>query len=460
MCPTDTTDPMCNNTAPVTKKTYVEIGTGTTDSTGKYTPPPTYTFATFTSPMIQSAFETQAATYGGHPADLTYRDQITTNFGNGPYWVQGGALFKDVFFATEGTCYSATDYATPPRTWRPKDYATAGCANWPAQWERIESACLCTQFQQDTYTRVCDANPPYYTETMATTTVPVNMSACSGTPMNCTSGLLQEGLNQCTGSLTTYSAYITCPVSGGSITIPQTKVVKTCSAQVDPATFPVEYRSVPISNYGIVQWETNKCTPCQAYSNQTVVDVPAPPSPPEAPPYDPTTCTNFKVFSGTDKRCHKSGMETIFTDCCDLDGWFPTWCDNEEKELKKRRLAGTCHDVGEYCSKRIKFLFVKVCVQKKETYCCFNSKLSRILNEQMRPQLNRTFGSAEKPDCKGFTPEEFAQVDFSQVDLQEYVDDIQANTGKGTTDILKGMNEWIQEQYTTPGNPAPATKKE
>jgi conjugal transfer mating pair stabilization protein TraN len=79
-------------------------------------------------------------------------------------------------------------------------------------------------------------------------------------------------------------------------------------------------------------------------------------------------------------------------------------------------------------------------VQKAKSFCCFNSKLARIIHEQGRPQL-QSFQpngawtgvpgdpnfSVKKPNCRGFTPQEFQALDFNKIDLSEYIEDIQRN---------------------------------
>ena len=60
--------------------------------------------------------------------------------------------------------------------------------------------------------------------------------------------------------------------------------------------------------------------------------------------------------------------------------------------------------------------------------CCFASKLARIINEQGRPQLGIGWGSPEAPDCRGLSPEEFQSIDFSQIDLSEYIDDMEVKS--------------------------------
>jgi conjugal transfer mating pair stabilization protein TraN len=66
----------------------------------------------------------------------------------------------------------------------------------------------------------------------------------------------------------------------------------------------------------------------------------------------------------------------------------------------------------------------KVCLEKTVNYCCFNSKLARIIQEQGRPQLGRSFGDPKNPDCSGLTIGDIMKIDFSKVDFSEFIADI------------------------------------
>jgi len=166
------------------------------------------------------------------------------------------------------------------------------------------------------------------------------------------------------------------------------------------------------------------------------------------------------IFSGRDKRCRPDGIETGYFDCCgDSDIWFDVGgepinpflppdgslvasriskCKGEEKELIALKQKGLCHYVGSYCSSEI----FGLCIQRKKTYCCFNSKMGRILQEEGRPTLKAfapsgNWGSAKEPSCRGFTPEEFQMLDFSRIDLSEGYGDIQVNTQEQMTSTMQ-----------------------
>jgi conjugal transfer mating pair stabilization protein TraN len=114
-------------------------------------------------------------------------------------------------------------------------------------------------------------------------------------------------------------------------------------------------------------------------------------------------------------------------------------CDQGDIQTTMARDSGLCHSVGDFCYK--KWAMVG-CVQQAKGYCCYNSKLARIIAEQGRPQLNvfgsdGGWGSANAPNCRGFTPEEFQALDFNRIDLTEYY----AVVEKDMADKVKGAQQ-------------------
>ena len=81
-----------------------------------------------------------------------------------------------------------------------------------------------------------------------------------------------------------------------------------------------------------------------------------------------------------------------------------------------------CHGVGSYCSMRLPI--IRACIETTESYCCFNSRLARLLNEQGRAQLAKGWGVPEAPDCSGFTLAQMQSLDFSRMDLAEFYAEI------------------------------------
>lgn len=91
-------------------------------------------------------------------------------------------------------------------------------------------------------------------------------------------------------------------------------------------------------------------------------------------------------------------------------------CEQEEFELAAKKDVKSCNYVGSYCADEV----LGQCIEKREAYCCFNSPLSRIINEQVAPQLTGGFGSPENPECGGLTVQQVSSIDWSQVDLGEW----------------------------------------
>ena len=115
---------------------------------------------------------------------------------------------------------------------------------------------------------------------------------------------------------------------------------------------------------------------------------------------------------------------------------FGSGCDQNDVQTAILNDSGYCHYLGDMCVKKNSILG---CIQRAKRFCCFNSKMARIVAEQGRPQLKSfipdgDWGTPEHPNCRGFTPEEFQQLDFSKIDLSEYF-----------TDIMEGMEQNIQD---------------
>ena len=92
-------------------------------------------------------------------------------------------------------------------------------------------------------------------------------------------------------------------------------------------------------------------------------------------------------------------------------------CEEEELQLGVHRELKNCSYVGSYCKTEI----LGTCIEERESYCCFNSPLSRILQEQVRPQLGLTFGTPKSPICTGIPVERMEDVDWDLVNLDEWI---------------------------------------
>lgn len=183
--------------------------------------------------------------------------------------------------------------------------------------------------------------------------------------------------------------------------------------------------------------------------------------------------TNFTVFSGDRETCHKpvfglinccagkvSGVLTLGAGAAALAGGpaaiaalatpFLTLfaCSQDEMKLDIRDRMGFCHKVGTYCSSSI----LGICKTKRTAYCCFESKLSRILQEQGRIQLGRPWGAPKREQCLGFTIDEFARLDLSIMDFTEvYAEFVDAARLPDEVETMTQIQQKIQDYYDLHG---------
>jgi conjugal transfer mating pair stabilization protein TraN len=102
-------------------------------------------------------------------------------------------------------------------------------------------------------------------------------------------------------------------------------------------------------------------------------------------------------------------------------------CSNEEKVTAMKRDARLCVEFGDYCSQCVTvFGRCVACLARTQSFCCFNSHLARIINQQGRRQIGKTWGSdtARNPDCSGFSVAQLQSLDFSRLDLSEFYAEI------------------------------------
>lgn len=108
-------------------------------------------------------------------------------------------------------------------------------------------------------------------------------------------------------------------------------------------------------------------------------------------------------------------------------------CDIPEVQTQMKLGApGICHHVGSYCSAEIPL--IGGCITTRQQYCCFNSKLANIIQEQGRPQVGKGWGTPQVPDCSGFSVAQLGQLDFSKMDLSSFIADVVA---QATPDAAK-----------------------
>ena len=186
--------------------------------------------------------------------------------------------------------------------------------------------------------------------------------------------------------------------------------------------------------------------------------------------FDEATLT---LFSGEKTGCHKpvfglinccagksSGLITTAAGAAALAGG-PTaiaalatpfltlfLCSAEEKTLDVKDRMGLCHNLGTYCSDKV----LGICTSKRTAYCCFESKLTRIIQEQGRPQIGKAWGKPKKETCKGFSVDEFARLDLSVMDFTEvYAEFIDAAKLPDELDMARTVQQRIEDYLQNGG---------
>ena len=151
--------------------------------------------------------------------------------------------------------------------------------------------------------------------------------------------------------------------------------------------------------------------------------------------------TNLGIFKGQSRRCRKAWNGA--RDCCGSGNrWAVQWkmasgCDSSETELGDWRAKRRCVEVGTYCAKKLPIIG---CIEKKTTFCCFGTKLSKLIQEQGRLQLGMGWGDPESPNCRGLSPEELSRLDMSKMDLSELYAEVSASFKPQTqSHVAKGL---------------------
>jgi conjugal transfer mating pair stabilization protein TraN len=130
-----------------------------------------------------------------------------------------------------------------------------------------------------------------------------------------------------------------------------------------------------------------------------------------------SSASNCKVFKGAVHSCKMNPIGS--RNCCKDKGWANdlklTGCNESEKLLAKKKESSLCHNVGSYCARKV----LGICLEKRQGYCCFNSKMARIIHEQGRQQLGISWGTPKEPNCQPLTVEQLQKINFDKIDLSE-----------------------------------------
>ncbi|WP_435301974.1 conjugal transfer protein TraN [Escherichia coli] len=159
----------------------------------------------------------------------------------------------------------------------------------------------------------------------------------------------------------------------------------------------------------------------------------------------------IRAFTGQAKFCKKAAAG--YSNCCKDSGWGQdiglAKCSSDEKALAKAKSNKLTVSVGEFCSKKV----LGVCLEKKRSYCQFDSKLAQIVQQQGRNgQLRISFGSAKHPDCRGITVDELQKIQFNRLDFTNFYEDLMNNQKIPDSGVLtQKVKEQIADQLKQAG---------
>lgn len=177
---------------------------------------------------------------------------------------------------------------------------------------------------------------------------------------------------------------------------------------------------------------------------------------------DPTRSETCKVFGGEWQVCRKGkgGFESLWN-CCDIAGGsdalaegnfveailedgakeifvgpnvemffsaaknllqFFVPCKDQEIELATSKEIDAVVYLGSFCGEEIDVGFDEICIRTDRSYCAWGTTLGRVIMEQAKPQVGGGFGYKKNPDCSGLTIEQLENLDWSQIDLEDWAD--------------------------------------
>ncbi len=121
-------------------------------------------------------------------------------------------------------------------------------------------------------------------------------------------------------------------------------------------------------------------------------------------------------------------------------------CDDEDYKTATLSKGKLCYPTKSFCAKKESGLFGSTCVKYRTNQCCFNSKLARIINEQGRVQLG-----LDIEDCDGFTLDQLEALDWSKIDLSEFIADMleQAQDNLPSENDLQRLNDKVISNVNT-----------
>ena len=156
--------------------------------------------------------------------------------------------------------------------------------------------------------------------------------------------------------------------------------------------------------------------------------------------------SKLELFKGKKMKCSKSIANNLIYDCCFRHAGLAKQaglakCSADEMSLAEMREAGLCHYIGSYEKKKL-----GVKTSDEHVYCCFPSKLSRIVQEEGRKQLNKEWGTPEEPKCYGFNFDTLSDLNFANMDLSEMTQEVEKRLPDDFDEKMRSFQNKLKQE--------------
>jgi hypothetical protein len=473
MCPADLGDSLCTS-ADWRGPTLYDTDPNNFDAAvwGLYRTTASISFHQYQNLLSRHALDCLPVPWSAHDRLYAF---VSGNIGF-PIWVCGGVLHRDGWFSFSDCSYVSYDGSV----WRVKNNA---CSDPNKVWQKMENRCYATSWYHTIYfqdgstaglfwniplpqnnfnqTQWFSAGGRTYSVNLRCTNSTVVRDEATGAQLVLCTSFLESVYDSRNTLLYQISWNLDvnwfCPVASLSRSSPQTYETLTPISTSQFQRVVLERPNI-VSTVGVgVDRTGQRCRLCStnmqglsggiAKTRDETVSPQYPPPPPPGP--ENPTCANPRFFSGQARFCRSGGLTILGASCCGISGIFKDVCNRRERELRKMRQADLCTYVGEFCSRRWRIGFIRICVERKRAYCCFNSQFARLLQECGRPQIGKGWGAPRNPDCSGYTIDEFARVDFTSEScvraIEMWANQVAGSVGNSVvSNIASQVNERVQ----------------
>jgi len=155
------------------------------------------------------------------------------------------------------------------------------------------------------------------------------------------------------------------------------------------------------------------------------------------------------IWSGKYQYCSYgyfvNGYGGVYCNNCKGEGGFLCFKKKpEQQKTYEMNKKGLCHYLGTECTNEIKLEFGSICIEHTRKYCCYDSKLARVIVEQAYLQLGKSWNEG----CNGLTVDDLNNLDFSAMDFSEIEQDLQSKIEARTNKINDVLKDRIRNYYT------------